>query len=153
MHARRNHARQGMTLVEFALLMPVLLFLLLGVMESGNMFFSWLTVQKAAQESVRVAATGIGDEEGTRMTLIEDAAMERLDPLDGTKTVTVTSWPGMDASGPGIEGSAGGPCQVVEVKVAYLYAPLVPLLEPILPESMTLTSADRKVNEPWKPCE
>lgn len=153
MHKRRNTNRRGMTLVEFAMLLPVILFLLLGVMESGNMFFSWLTVQKSAQEAVRVAATGQGDEEGTRMSLIRNTAMERLAPLDGTKTVTVTSWPGLDASGPGTEGSAGNPCQVVEVKVSYLYEPLIGLIAPVLPESLTLSSADRKINEPWKPCE
>lgn len=150
---RKNGKRLGMTVAEFGLVLPAVMVLLLGTMEMGNLFHSWLTVQKAAQEAVRIAATGEGADDGTRMIRIENKALERMEPLQGTKTVTVSSWPRGQASDTGSQGSAGSPCEIVEVRASCTYTPLISLMEPILPDDITLSSADRKLNEPWRPCD
>ncbi len=53
---RRLRSEQGATAVEFALVVPVLLILLIGVIEFGRVFNAQLQVTSAARESVRVMA-------------------------------------------------------------------------------------------------
>ena len=48
----------GQSLVEFALVLPVMLLLLVGVMEFARIFQAWLTVENAARTAVRYAVTG-----------------------------------------------------------------------------------------------
>jgi hypothetical protein len=48
----------GQTLVEFALALPMLLFVLLGLFEVARWFHSYLAVQYASREAARFAVTG-----------------------------------------------------------------------------------------------
>lgn len=50
--------RRGQGLVEFALVLPLLLFLLLGIIEFARAFQGWLVVSNAARFGVRYAVTG-----------------------------------------------------------------------------------------------
>ena len=51
-----NQSAQGM--VEFALVLPVLLMLIFGIIEFGRIFQAWLSVQNSARFAVRYAVTG-----------------------------------------------------------------------------------------------
>ncbi len=42
---------------------------------------------------------------------------------------------------------------MAEVAVVYQYKPFTPLVATLLPDSIPLRGYDRKVNEPWKPCD
>jgi Flp pilus assembly protein TadG len=53
---RKKPAEQGATLVEFALILPLLLTLLLGIVEFGWMFGRNVDVGHATREGVRLAA-------------------------------------------------------------------------------------------------
>ena len=55
---KRRKGRLGQTLIEFALILPVLLLLLFGIIEFGAAFHAWLTLEHAAREAARYAATG-----------------------------------------------------------------------------------------------
>ena len=146
--------RRGMTTMEFAMILPFIIALILGVVEFGTMFYSWMTIQKAAQSAARFASTGEGEEEGTRETQTIQVAEEWMITLDkGTKEITISSWPTPVASGDGATGSAGGPCGLVQVAVVYNYHPFTPVVGDILPEVVPLYGQDRKLNEPWKPCD
>ena len=46
----------GATLVEFALVMPLLLLLMIGILEVGVAFFDYLTIERATLEGVRTAS-------------------------------------------------------------------------------------------------
>lgn len=146
--------RTGMTTVEFALILPLLLLVVMGMIEGGNAAYAWLTVQKAAQTGAHFAATGRGAEEGTRFSQIVTVTEAGLVTLtSGSKEISIRSWPDLNASGDGIDNDAGGPCQLAEVAVLYNYEPVTPLMASFLPEAIPLYGYDRKVNEPWKPCE
>lgn len=150
---RRNPRRRGITTVEFALTLPFIIILVMGMVEVGTMYFSWMTVQKAAQTGARFAATGIGEEEGTRMTQILQQTEDWMEALDkGGKVITVSSWPTTSATGEGVSGNAGGPCQLVEVAVVYSYHPFTPIVGSMFPDVIEISGQDRKINEPWKPC-
>jgi hypothetical protein len=51
-------SRRGQSLVEFALALPILLFILLGLLEVARWFHSYLAVQYASREAARFAVTG-----------------------------------------------------------------------------------------------
>lgn len=53
---RKKEKAQG--LVEFALILPVLLLLLLGVIEAARVIWAYITVQTAAREAARYAISG-----------------------------------------------------------------------------------------------
>jgi len=151
---RRNSRKKGLATVELALVLPVMLLLMMAVIEGGHAFYSWLTIQKAAQLGARFATTGRGDEEGTRLAQIIAITENGLAGLDrGKAEISIRSWPDLTATGDGIDNDPGGPCQLAEVAVTYSYKPFIPLVAEMLPPIIPLHGYDRKVNEPWKPCD
>jgi Flp pilus assembly protein TadG len=151
---RQDRSESGTSTVEIGLLLPVLLLCMLGTVECGNMFASWLTLQRAAQDGARFAATGQGDQEGNRLTRIVNLTKQEFASISsGPVTVTVRSWPGMNVAGSGRTGDPGRPCDTVEVQAQYTYALVTPLLKPVFSDSVVLTGAQRKLNEPWQVCQ
>ncbi|BCS89613.1 TadE/TadG family type IV pilus assembly protein [Pseudodesulfovibrio sediminis] len=154
MHIRSKNSRRGLAAVETALILPILFMVTMAIVEGGNGFYAWLTVQKSAQIGAHFAVTGRGEDEGTRLSQIITATEAGARSLEQDKlVVTVRSWPDLTAAGDGIENDPGAPCQMVEVAVVYNYEPFTPLISPLLPDSIPLRGYDRKVNEPWKPCD
>ena len=148
------HKQKGSVSVEFAFVAPMVILLVLGFVETGNLFYSWLTTNKAAEAGARFASTGQGEEEGTRLALIQAEVAGHMDRLrGGADEVVVSSWPMGSFSGEGAQGDAGDPCGMVEVEVAYAYHPVTPVLGDLLPETITLTGSERSVNEPWYRCD
>jgi Flp pilus assembly protein TadG len=55
-----RHFRQrtdGMSAVEFALILPVMLLIVCGILDFGNLFYQMTVVNEAAREAARYAAT------------------------------------------------------------------------------------------------
>jgi len=50
---------RGQSLVEFAIALPMLLILLLGTLDVGRMYFTWLALQNAAGEGALYAAINL----------------------------------------------------------------------------------------------
>lgn len=57
--ARRE---EGQSLVEFALILPLLLLLLVGIFDFGRIFYTHLHLELITQESVRMGGLGQNDE-------------------------------------------------------------------------------------------
>lgn len=53
-----RNRQKGQGLTEFALILPILLLLLLGIIEAGRIIWAYITVQTAAREAARYAVTG-----------------------------------------------------------------------------------------------
>jgi Flp pilus assembly protein TadG len=150
---RRNTSR-GQGAVELALIAPILLVCMFGVVEMGRLSYAWVTMQHAARAGTRMAITGQGEQNGTRLSLIINASQQVANnlPRGGGTTITVRSWPDVTASGAGRAGNPGQPCELVEVEVQYVYQPVTPLISHLMPSRTTLAGRDRKLNEPWVPC-
>ncbi len=106
----RHLSLRGQALAEFALVLPLLLFIVVGGLGLGLTMLHRLQLQHAAQEVASEAAT-------TDCS----AALERVDDLLGYQTATATC----DVAG-----------QLVTVVLAHSY----PALMPGLPESIRVTA-------------
>src|SRR5262245_21338601 len=60
-HPAGQHDRFGQGLVEFALILPVLLLVLFGIIEFARILQAWLSVENGARFGVRYAVTGTFD--------------------------------------------------------------------------------------------
>ena len=80
---RISRRETGATLVEFAIVAPLLITLLLGIVEFGWLFSQNVDVRHGAREAARLAATDYGDENAI--------ALETCDRMDiaGLSAVTV----------------------------------------------------------------
>lgn len=77
MFRRFSRDQRGQSLVEFALVVPILLLLVLGIMEFGRAYSTSLALQNAAREGARLAVTGSTDAQVVQR--VRDAA-PTLDP-------------------------------------------------------------------------
>jgi Flp pilus assembly protein TadG len=82
--ARNARQDRGAAAVEFALLLPVLLFLVFGIIDFGRALNAQITLTQAAREGARLAALG-----EPNVVSRTRAAATGLSPV----TVTVTSCP------------------------------------------------------------
>jgi Flp pilus assembly protein TadG len=55
-HTQKNQKKQAQAMVEFALALPILLILVLGLMETGRLLFIYASTVSAAREAVRYGA-------------------------------------------------------------------------------------------------
>jgi Flp pilus assembly protein TadG len=101
--ARKVRRDRGAVAVEFALLLPVLLFLVFGIIDFGRALNAQITLTQAAREGARMAA--LGEQNVASNT---KAAATGLNPVE--MTVAVTSCPAGAGAGvnAGIFGSSFG---------------------------------------------
>lgn len=80
--------RKGATLVEFALLTPLMLMLLMGIVAYGSWYLVAHGVQQAANDAARAALAGVNA--GERATIARDAAVRALSRGTGMKSDRAT---------------------------------------------------------------
>lgn len=78
---RRDPREEGQSLVEFALVLPVLLLLLMGIVDFGRVLSSYLVVSQTARDGVRYASVG-GTNTAVGQAVQRDAGM--LGPVTWT---------------------------------------------------------------------
>lgn len=76
---RKKESGQGM--VEFALILPLLLILILGVFDFGRAFYSYLTFEHAGREAARYASIGA---DGGDINKIKEKAVDASNGLVST---------------------------------------------------------------------
>lgn len=116
--------KKGQSLVETALVLPVLLLILTGIFDFGMLFNNYMVVSNASREGARSAAVDSTDAQ------IISAVNTVTASLDSTK-VTITITP--DQSGRS-RGSA------VTVTVKYKYSLMTPIIAAIVHGPIDLTA-------------
>ncbi|MFC4098839.1 TadE/TadG family type IV pilus assembly protein [Paenibacillus xanthanilyticus] len=76
---------RGQSLVEFALLLPLLMLLLCGIADLGRLLFAYSSLQMTVQETARLG--GLGRSDGD-MTAYAKAHLRVGDPASMTVTIT-----------------------------------------------------------------
>lgn len=149
---RRLRRELGVAMVETAIVLPLFLLLVFGLVEMGRLFQTYNTVQHAAREGARFAVTGRDDVvPGNRVASIKEVAGERAAGLSDDVDVSVRSFEGVDDPTP-TEDDAGGACQLVEVEVEYDFTFVVPLIGALVPD-LTVSGSETMVNEPFAVCD
>jgi Flp pilus assembly protein TadG len=94
---RRNE--RGQTLVEFALVLPILSLLLLGVIQFGIVFNNYITLTDAVRAGARKGAVGrnLQDPQGAVEQAVRNAATD-LKPADLQITVNSSFTQGSDVT-------------------------------------------------------
>jgi len=119
--SKREH---GQAIVEMALILPLLLLLLFGVIEMGRIGYAYITVSNAARAGGRVATIGATDSE------INSSIQNAATSLDqGSLTIDITPTQGLRLSGQG-----------VTVEVAYPVQLVIPLISNIIPNPVIVSA-------------
>lgn len=108
---------RGQALVEFALMMPVLLLLVVGVMEFGLIIHQYMVVAEAAREGARSAAVGSSD---ATVTSIATTAASQIPA--GQLTITISP-PTTRVRGSGVTVTVETPVQAVTGIISPFFPP------------------------------
>ncbi|MGI6452354.1 MAG: TadE/TadG family type IV pilus assembly protein [Syntrophomonadaceae bacterium] len=115
---------KGQGLVEMALVLPILLLLLFGIVEFGRVYGSALLVSSLARDGARFGAVGHNDAE------IENLITSRASWLNpGALSVNIS---------PSYEDRVRG--EALAVRVDYSVDLIIPLIADILPNPLPLSS-------------
>jgi hypothetical protein len=109
----RRHGGRGAVLVEFALVAPLLLVLLFGIIEFGFAFVQWLDVRHGARETARLVAVNYKPTAAEGSAQAQEILAEgcaRMDDGGEGSILTIVVPPGQ----PGAPGEVG---QRLEVRV------------------------------------
>jgi len=133
----RKRSERGAAMVEFAIVMPLFVLLLFGIMEAGWMFSQQVEVRHAAREGARIAAVS------NPPLPASFAAVDIRDRVCSTMNLSVGSVTVIDvsASGNDIGDSAN-------VSVTTEYQTLTGLLDPIFNGLSISTSVDIRLEQP-----
>ncbi len=119
----------GQSLVEFAIVLPLLLLMFFGIFEFGRFYFTKLTVQHAVREATRFAITG--------NTLTDPETGEPIDRAGSIVRVILDNTNNLDVNLDGITitpADGGGPQDIVRVHVEFQYDLTIPLIQHIVPD-------------------
>ncbi|OBR90315.1 MULTISPECIES: TadE/TadG family type IV pilus assembly protein [Clostridium] len=76
---------KGQALVEFAIILPILLLIVMGIVQFGMVINSYLTIENASREGARAGIIGSTDQEIQYLIV---ATSPNLDPKNLTVTIT-----------------------------------------------------------------
>lgn len=143
----RLRSSKGTSIVEAALITPLLLLLTFGICEFGTLFYVWLALQNGVNQGARYGITGQTNGTSTRETSIMAAVRDATPTLtlpDSAFTFTHLS-PGATSWSAG----AGGTDDVLKVTVNYTWNIMTPLLYPFFPSGqITFNQSMAMRNEP-----
>lgn len=116
--------QQGQALVEFAIILPILLLLVMGIIQFGMMLGSYLTLQNAAREGARAGIIGSTNAEIQRVINSTSPNLE-LDKL----TVGITPSEAIRKSGDSLT-----------VSVSYNYSLTIPIISSLFNNAIVLNA-------------
>jgi Flp pilus assembly protein TadG len=135
---RLRRSESGAELIEFALTLPLLLLVVLGIIEFGFVFQQYEVVTNAAREGARIAALNTyGPTPATRVTNAKDRVRQYL-IAGGLDANAATICVGPDGGCDGavtpspITGGAGTPTCVLTIQVKVEYAHPILFVGPIV---------------------
>jgi Flp pilus assembly protein TadG len=124
---RRQDRDRGATAVEFALVLPIFLLLVCGVIDFARAYNAQVTLSEAAAEGARTLA--IGSSSGEAQTAVETALQGSTVPPDQVTYPEIVACPS--------DATPGGAQASIEVQTTG-FGPITPLMEPIIGE-LTIT--------------
>lgn len=145
----RFGSSRGQTIMEFALVLPVFLLLLCGVVDFSNVFYNEMTMQNALRQAGRFATTGNTLPNQSRVASIIATAQQTAAGLNlSSNSINISS---NGIGGTGAAANAGGPGDIITISVASGVHMLTPVIAPLFPPNGTynFTVSVTFKNEPW----
>lgn len=130
--------QRGSTLVEFAIIAPAFLLLMIGIIELSMAYFANLTMQHAVREAARYSVTGNRDldpnasNQQRYQAVIQKMKDSSMGMFDKTKPVITVAVNGNASSGNGSFGNAG---DIVVITVNCSWAFATPLMAAIFKDN------------------
>ena len=126
---RRLRSSRGATLVEAALIIPLLLLITFSIVDFGALFYVYLALENGVSQATRYAVTGnlmagTSDRVGTIKAAMRSSTPTLTIP-DGAFT-----FEHMPVGGSTFQGGVGGPDEIEKVTVDYTWGILTPVLRP-----------------------
>ena len=122
---KRRKSERGQSLLEFALVLPVLLIVLAGVLDLGRLYFAYVAVTDAAGEGAAYAA--IHPDDTAEIIARAQEATGGMVEID-EDMVTIVDNP-------------SGLSQAISVEVSYEFTLATPLIGTILPDGVIMLNA------------
>ncbi|NMA66756.1 MAG: pilus assembly protein [Clostridiaceae bacterium] len=117
---KRFYSRnRGQSLVETAIVLPILLLLIMGIIDFGLLFNNYILISNAAREGARKAALG-GDDSEITQTIHNMTTTLKLSNMD------IEISPSQSNRGHGTQ---------VKVKLSYKHELITPVIEKLFPEN------------------
>jgi len=133
----RLKSERGAELIEFALVLPLMLFFCLGVIEFGRAYYTYNILSKAVRDGARFLSTGIvtstGTVNATTATRTRSVVVYGNTTGSGTKILPDLLASQVNIPAPTV---VSGSEQYVTVGVSY---PYVPLFRVVMPATITLS--------------
>jgi hypothetical protein len=132
--ASKGHPKsmQGSTIVELAMVLPLFVLLLFGIIEFGRYFFVQHTMQFATREGTRLALVGSTLGARTRaesiVQMIQDNVRLAINPSEISISIFPITASYSDPTGWEQQQNAGGPGDYMRVRTRHNYRFLTPLL-------------------------
>lgn len=127
----RAMQRRGQSLVEFALILPVLILIFMGIVDFGRAIYAYNSVSNAAREGARTGIVNQGTGAGGAYLAAIEAANQAtalgLDPTDPTQVLV--TFPDPDPSHNCSVISVGCP---ISVRVQYQFTAITPIIGRII---------------------
>lgn len=148
---RENSCQRGASLVEFAIVFPILIIIIFSTLELGIMLAIKVNLQSCTMAGAYYGSTGAYTAGSTRTAsataVMSNSISGLLNPTN--VTITIQSYPSFAVASQGGSGSSGtgSPWQVVKYKAQYAYSPASPLVAAIFGLTKTLHSTTYAKNE------
>lgn len=156
MPAQRRHSRFGQSMIEFAIMAPILFLLLLGTIDLGRAVYIYNSISEATREGTR-AAVPFDNPLPSTSTVVAAVQSKlgggfalQVDPCAGQpQGVGCPSTPTQSNSGliwysPGI-GQRGH--RSITVKITFLFQPWIPVVRDAAGPGMTISAESTMVAE------
>ena len=140
---RPHHSARtrGHALVEFALVVPVMLLLVVGGLDAGRLFFSWIEVSNAAREAAAYAAGNPTDTSGITGHATTEVNSQGQGG-EGSMSVSVSCADTSNATIPCASAPGGnGTGNTVTVRVTRPFSFVTPIIGNLLGSSVNLTGS------------
>lgn len=117
--------KYGQAIVELALALPLIIMLIMGTIEFGRLFHSYLLITNASREGARIAITGVDN------PTIINRINEVTSSLDNAKEIIIAP----------DDQELRKSTAPVTVTVDYKHNIITPVINSIVPNPVTLTSS------------
>lgn len=112
-------SEKGASVVEFAIILPILVMLVFGIFEFGVAYSKYIALTHAAREGARLAAVGLDKDPGFDL---EQAIRERAPSVE-IETITVENPEGSDIGDPVVV-TVTGEIFFIEIPMAGKWGPI-----------------------------